>query len=145
MKLTVKSFSVARVRQSALATLAGWAAGSVVGGFVAYSPLAFFYMAGHVALTWLLFVLPHALLLPRGHALLRPIWTWAYGALWGIGALLFFRAIGFHGNFDRLFIYALQTSNFYLFVAGVTGAVTTLTAGLLERNANSNLYSAEDQ
>jgi hypothetical protein len=123
-------FDPARVGQSLLATLGGWAAGALVSGFGIYSPIAFVYMAPFVLPTWLLFVLPHALLLPRGHVLTRPSVAWLYGAFWGGLVLVLYHLLEI-----RTFVQAdqLLTNGFYVAAAAVTGAVTGLIAASFER------------
>lgn len=123
-------FSAVRVGRSALATLGGWAAGSLVSGMGIYSPWAFVYMAPFVLPAWLFFVLPHALLLPRGHVLSRPSVAWLYGALWGGLILMLYHLLKI-----RTFVQAneLLTNGFYMAAAGVTGAVTGLMISWFER------------
>ena len=123
-------FGAARVGQSALATLGGWAAGALVSGMGIYSPIAFVYMAPFVIPAWLLFVLPHALLLPRGHVLSRPSVAWLYGALWGVTILWLYQALHIPTIFDN----SETFSNYYARMgATVTGAVTGLIASRFEK------------
>ena len=75
----------ARVLRSLGLTLIGWVCGALVGGVVFFSPLAFRYMAPYVLGGWLFVILPHVLLVPRGHLLSHPLITPIYGALWGPG------------------------------------------------------------
>ena len=127
-------FNPARVWQSALATLGGWAAGSLVSGFVVYSPIAFAYMAPFVLPAWLLFVLPHALLLPRGHVLTRRSIAWIYGGFWGSLVLMLYHFLNI-----RTLVQAdgLLSNGFYLAAAVVTGAVTGLIATSFEQKQSS--------
>jgi hypothetical protein len=123
-------FNPTRVWQSALATLGGWTAGALVSGMGVYSPWAFIYMAPFVIPAWFLFVLPHALLLPRNHFLTRPAFSWLYGALWGVAILGLYQTLHIS---TPLQTNELLTNPYGLTGASITGAVTGLIASRYER------------
>ncbi len=121
-------FDPARVGRSAKATLIGWVFGALASGFVIYSPLAFCYMAPFVISAWVLFVIPHALLVPRSHILTRPWVACLYGALWGLVILWLYQTSHFLNFLVDFSIY-----NIYCLIGAlVTGAVTGLVGARCE-------------
>jgi hypothetical protein len=128
-------FDGARVLRSLGLTLIGWVCGALVGGVAIFSPWAFRLMAPYVLGGWLFVILPHVLLVPRGHLLSHPLIAPIYGALWGMG-ILWVGEYLWRQRFQEEDGIAL-INPFSLAVAAITGAVIGLAGSLSHREFRS--------
>jgi hypothetical protein len=131
-------FDGARVLRSLGLTLIGWVCGALVGGMGILFPYVFGFMAPYVLGGWLFVILPHVLLVPRGHLLSHPLIAPIYGALLGLGILCVgenlwpfqsYQGAGWSG--DAL------TNPLILATAAITGAVIGLAGSLSHRDFRS--------